>query len=100
MASAAAEPHFTITSVDAPNKVTDGESYTVKVMIKNDGYGDGTARVVVYVDGRKYAEKVVQIPKGQSRVVEFSYTATYPEDVWTFEVHNTATGKVDDARTV
>ncbi|RLB80030.1 MAG: hypothetical protein DRH17_12690 [Deltaproteobacteria bacterium] len=98
----AAAPSFAITSYPSGVQAQPGASFTINVVVANNGGAEGTVEVRLKDhNGSVVDSKEVSIAPGSSEQVQLTGTAPSTEGsyTWSVEAYNVSTGQVDDAKT-
>ena len=92
-------PHFATTLEQTTITVNAGESFSVRVILRNDGTGKGTAEIRLKDhNGNIVDSSLITLNADSSTTITLSATAPETEGTydWTIETYNVNNGTVDD----
>ncbi|WP_276271479.1 PQQ-binding-like beta-propeller repeat protein [Haloarcula litorea] len=69
-----ADAAFSVTALDAPGSVTEGDTATIAATVSNSGDADGTYTATLLVDGETSDQKQVSVSADSSKEVTFQYS--------------------------
>lgn len=95
------QPHFRITSLQAPSSVAPGAAVEVDMTIVNDGQAQGTVEArILDAQGNIVASQQATLQPNQSATLKLRFTAPSNPGTYSYkaEAYNTATKTVDDTR--